>query len=232
MSILADACHPEPGQNIDKQSSLIMATQQPSLDQDTSACTQQSFDSAVSSRSQSLERLRRSYSSSDFFDVYRKAMPTTQGPDIQTRSASKSTMTLHEEGDDSPAITLTTYMMELPERPASRFPPALRKLTIPAGAEEAPVDRFNPCYEQLHNAEQFTDHIELAFDHTQSQNTTSALEKLKIELDEHCERLKTEYEQKRGRKWTPLRPHDQESWVWECELDDSCELTESSCSED
>jgi len=125
-------------------------------------------------------------------------MPSAQEADVQVHSASNFTKALHDEGDGNPAITLTTYMVELSERPATKFLSTSRKLSSPGRAEEALVNCSNPCYESLHEAKHVTDNIELVFDRTESQKTTFALEKLKVELDEHFERLKMGVRIERG----------------------------------
>ena len=127
-------------------------------------------------------------------------MQSTQEADVQVNSASHFTKTLHDERDGNPAITLTMYLVELPERPATKFLSPSRKLTGLGRADQAVINCSNPCYESLHEAEHVADNIELVFDSSESQKTTLALEKLKIELNEHFERLKSEYEQKRGSK--------------------------------
>jgi hypothetical protein len=38
--------------------------------------------------------------------------------------------------------------------------------------------------------------------------------KLRCELDEHFKILKDEFEEKTGRRWTPLRSYEDEEWEW------------------
>lgn len=159
-------------------------------------------------------------------------MPSIQGVDTEAHPASNSTMALHKEKDGNPAITLTTYLMEPPERLATKFLSTSRKLFSPEGADEALVNWSNPCCESLHKAGHVTDDIELVFDRTESEKTISTLEKPKIELDENFERLKSDCEQKRGSKWAPLRSFDHESWAGGWDRDDPRELTKSSRYED
>lgn len=90
--------------------------------------------------------------------IYRKAMPSTQEADTRGCSALNPTRTLQEEGYGTPAITLTTYMMELPKRSTAGVLPISRKQYSPARTDETLFNRFALCYEQSHKVEHSLDH--------------------------------------------------------------------------
>jgi hypothetical protein len=156
---------------------------------------------------------RRPKASDNITRAYRKAILTTWA-EIEA-TGPFSTKTLHEEQDGRPAITLTTYKCELPEWSAlkSLFP--LRKPQSFSSVDKTElidvyIDRQQPKFNH-----HFLEDIDVACDDIQLDDTTAALEKPITELSEHFERLKSEYEVKIGRCWTPLIPWSREKWDWD-----------------
>jgi hypothetical protein len=106
-----------------------------------------------------------------------------------------STEVLHESETNTPAITVTTYKDELLTRQL------LRRL----------LQRVEPSHDESICALR----REALADTTAQVDEKS--KKLIRELEEHFEGLKSEFETKTGRVWTPLRAWEDKEWNWEWE---------------
>lgn len=145
---------------------LVMDKQRQRSDQDRDAHIQQSLvPTASNRRSRPHHSLRQTVPGASFFDVYHRNMLTVQNQEDKGSPISRLTMTLHKEQDGKPAITLTTYMFELPERPAARFSPTLRKSDGYASPSKALTNGGHTSSRQLHRDEHSTDDVGLVFDH-------------------------------------------------------------------
>ncbi|KAJ4384146.1 hypothetical protein N0V86_000991 [Didymella sp. IMI 355093] len=160
-----------------------------------------------------LENLLQCEFSTDFFNIDDKAMITVQEAEDKANSASELTITFHEEQDGKPATTLIMYTTELPERSTAGFLSVAQEPSNPARTEETLVTGADMGYKGLYQGEHLTDHTKLDFDHTKSRHIIPALVKLNSELDGHFERLKSEYDHKKGAKWNLFRHCNCESWL-------------------
>ncbi|KAJ4325996.1 hypothetical protein N0V94_000361 [Neodidymelliopsis sp. IMI 364377] len=158
-------------------------------------------------------------------NTYREAMPIAWTE--QDNAATPSTKTLHEAGDRNPAITLTTSTCKVLGQPVF-------KTTLPLRSRfrdfaEAGKIKLNDAHMNLNHLklnQHFSEDIELVYDYTQSQETTAALQKLTIELKEHFECLRSEYEGKTSKRWAPLEPWDREDWDWNYDGRTTAEIDE------
>jgi hypothetical protein len=159
-------------------------------------------------------------------NAYREAMPVAWTE--QETAGTPSTKTLHEAGDGNPAIILTTSTCKVPEQPVFKtFLPLRSRFSEFAEAGKIKMNDALMNLDHLKLNQHFSEDIELVYDHKQSQETTAALQKLTIELEEHFERLRSEYESKTGKRWTPLEPWDGEGWDWNYDGRTTAEVDES-----
>jgi hypothetical protein len=127
----------------------------------------------------------------------------------------ESTKTLQEEKDCMPAITLTTYKHETPDRTAI---PSMLHLIKPIGNDLSASSTTN----YLANDSFFDDNKLATYSTSYAgqsikpplNTSTADLLALRIELETHFQALKSEFEIKTGRAWTPLRAWENEAWEW------------------
>ncbi|KAF2132415.1 hypothetical protein P153DRAFT_429555 [Dothidotthia symphoricarpi CBS 119687] len=123
---------------------------------------------------------------------------TTAPPNPGTLGPTK---TLHEQGDDQPAITLTTYnSASSPSEPLNagglaNEPDATNK-DSPEGNK---TQVSNQCITDIR---------------TSAEDEGPELVRLRCELDDYWMGLQLEFEEKTGRVWVPLRGWGREEWVW------------------
>jgi hypothetical protein len=110
---------------------------------------------------------------------------------------SESTKTLQAEEDGKPAITLTTYKHDyIPHDEAA----SLLHLFKPIDVNEV-KNRTTPFFRTV----------------TKQEQGTCSLMQLRLQLEEHFEGLKREFEVKREKSWTPLGPWAKAEWNWDWE---------------
>jgi hypothetical protein len=136
-------------------------------------------------------------------------------------TARHSTMTLQEEKDCMPAITLTKYNHEPQDHTTI---PSLSYLIKPTSNDSSTsstssylANNKRTTYSTSH-----TDHSIKT-----PPNTSVDMPTLRVELEVHFQRLKSEFEHKTGRIWAPLRAWEKEAWEWndgEAEKEDMFDL--------
>jgi hypothetical protein len=114
-----------------------------------------------------------------------------------------STKTLHGEQNGKPVITLTRYKHDASPHDGSTSSTSLLHLFKPIDVSLA----------KNRAACTLTTLIE------EEKSRRSAVE-LRVQLERHFEGLKREFEVKRGKRWTPLRPWLREEWEWEWKWED------------
>jgi hypothetical protein len=125
-------------------------------------------------------------------------LSTTDLPMRNTES--DSTKTLQVEQDGKPAITLTTYKHD----------------PSPQDGSTSLLHLFRPI-----DINEIKRHATSTLRTTSEQGREScSLMQLRSQLEEHFEGLKREFEVKRGKSWTPLRPWVKEDWEWESDDDE------------
>jgi hypothetical protein len=125
-----------------------------------------------------------------------------------------STKVLHEGEGDKPAITITAYkdLLSSPHQYLLQiFEPSNPGSTLAHEHDDSIIDILSSAFEST----LYPTHKETS--------------KLKRELDDHFRDLKSEFEEKTGRSWAPLRPWAKEDCKWngaeEVENDESCTLS-------
>jgi hypothetical protein len=122
-------------------------------------------------------------------------LSTTKLPMPETQT--ESTKTLHVEQDGKPAITLTTY-----KHSSSSHDESTSLLHL-----------FKPIHDDEIKAHTYSTLVPA----TEKENIYRSAMELRLQLEEHFEGLKREFEVKRRRSWTPLRAWSTEDWDWDWE---------------
>jgi len=112
-----------------------------------------------------------------------------------------STKVLHEPADGKPAITLTTY------KHGSSTVNSLLHLFKPIDTDPSPYVSSAPA-----RAFNSARHWPALAEHEQPE-----LKQLKKELEVHFQGMKSEFEEKTGRNWAPLKAWPKEQWEWDGE---------------
>ncbi|KAF1366043.1 hypothetical protein EJ07DRAFT_150507 [Lizonia empirigonia] len=140
----------------------------------------------TSRQSGSREGRQQKPTDDNVISAYRKDLHTARTE--AHLAGSHVTRVLHEEQNGQPAITLTTYRDELPERPGFQSSSSTWGPEIFTSIDKNQPTDVHMSSELPRVVHHFSENIELICDHISSQDTTAA------ELEAHFEGLKSEYE--------------------------------------